>query len=132
MLNPVKEPTAASNRKSYTRIGLFIDGRWIHDRVACGGVRNPSDEELLGPVPTASAADLEHALQAAERGFRLWRDTPVESRVQPDRGSAMAITGKRRRSLFNTASRCLREALGLRQRRPEAGPPRLRRPPAAV
>jgi succinate-semialdehyde dehydrogenase/glutarate-semialdehyde dehydrogenase len=81
MLNPVKEPTAASNRKSYPRIGLFIDGRWIHDRVACGEVRNPSDEESLGPVPTASAADLEHALQAAERGFRLWRDTPVENRV---------------------------------------------------
>ncbi|CAN7478645.1 NAD-dependent succinate-semialdehyde dehydrogenase [Variovorax sp. LjRoot84] len=67
---------------TYPRIGLFIDGRWIHDRPPCHDVRNPSDESLLGPVPGASLQDLENALQAAQKGFLVWRDTPPQERAQ--------------------------------------------------
>jgi succinate-semialdehyde dehydrogenase/glutarate-semialdehyde dehydrogenase len=67
---------------TYPPIGLFIDGRWIHDRDAWSDVRNPSDESLLGHVPRATSADLESALAAADRGFRLWRDTAPRERVR--------------------------------------------------
>jgi len=67
---------------SYPRIGLFIDGQWIHDREPWGNVVNPSNEAILGPVPKASDADLQRALHAAERGFATWRDTPPQERVR--------------------------------------------------
>jgi succinate-semialdehyde dehydrogenase/glutarate-semialdehyde dehydrogenase len=67
---------------SYPPIGLFIDGRWIHDRPPCHEVRNPSDESLLGPVPSASPQDLEQALRAANKGFLTWRDTPPQERAR--------------------------------------------------
>jgi succinate-semialdehyde dehydrogenase/glutarate-semialdehyde dehydrogenase len=66
----------------YPRIGLFIDGHWIHDRPPCHEVRNPSDESLLGPVPSASPQDLEQALRAAQKGFLTWRDTPPQERAR--------------------------------------------------
>jgi succinate-semialdehyde dehydrogenase/glutarate-semialdehyde dehydrogenase len=67
---------------TYPPIGLFIDGRWIHDRPPCHKVRNPSDESTLGSVPGAHAQDLAHALQAAQKGFLVWRDTPPLERAQ--------------------------------------------------
>jgi succinate-semialdehyde dehydrogenase/glutarate-semialdehyde dehydrogenase len=67
---------------TYPRIGLFIDGHWIHDRPPCHEVRNPSDESLLGPVPSASPQDLEQALRAAHKGFLTWRDTPPQERAR--------------------------------------------------
>jgi succinate-semialdehyde dehydrogenase / glutarate-semialdehyde dehydrogenase len=71
----------ATAGRSYPRIGLYIDGEWIYDRPACHELRNPSDESLLGPVPRATAGDLERALNAASRGFKLWRDTAPEKRA---------------------------------------------------
>jgi succinate-semialdehyde dehydrogenase/glutarate-semialdehyde dehydrogenase len=67
---------------TYPLIGLFIDGRWINDRPPCRDVRNPSDENMLGPVPGASPEDLEHALRAVQKGFLIWRDTPPQERAQ--------------------------------------------------
>lgn len=66
----------------YPRIGLFIDGEWIHDRDPWTNVVNPSNEAILAPVPKASDADLQRALRAAERGFLTWRDTPAQERVR--------------------------------------------------
>lgn len=66
----------------YPKIGLFIAGQWIYDREAWTHVRNPSTESLLGPVPKATAADLQCALLAAEQGFALWRDTPPQERAR--------------------------------------------------
>ena len=76
------ETTAAAARAVYPRIGLFIDGEWIHDRSAWSAVRNPSDEASLGPVTRATGNDLTRALHAAERGFRAWRDTAPQQRVR--------------------------------------------------
>ncbi|RQR22895.1 NAD-dependent succinate-semialdehyde dehydrogenase [Burkholderia sp. Bp9143] len=65
----------------YPRIGLHIDGAWIYDRPACHEVTNPSDGSTLGPVPSATTSDLELALSAANRGFKVWRDTAPEQRA---------------------------------------------------
>jgi succinate-semialdehyde dehydrogenase/glutarate-semialdehyde dehydrogenase len=67
---------------TYPRIGLFIAGKWIHDRPACHEVRNPSNEAALGAVPGATAQDLDRALQAAQQGFLTWRDTPPDERAK--------------------------------------------------
>lgn len=66
----------------YPRIGLYINGRWIHDREPWSQVRNPSTESSLGSVPKATAEDLAHVLEAADAGFRSWRDTPPTERVR--------------------------------------------------
>lgn len=66
----------------YPRIGLFIDGAWIHDRESWMEIRNPSDESVIGHTPRATDADLARALDAAARGFLIWRNTPPEERVR--------------------------------------------------
>jgi succinate-semialdehyde dehydrogenase/glutarate-semialdehyde dehydrogenase len=45
-------------------------------------VINPADESVLGTVPTATTADLDDALAAAERGFVTWRKTSPAKRMQ--------------------------------------------------
>jgi succinate-semialdehyde dehydrogenase/glutarate-semialdehyde dehydrogenase len=53
---------------------LHIDGQW---RPATGNrslpILNPATEEQIGTVPYASEADLDEALEAAERGFHVWK-----------------------------------------------------------
>lgn len=73
--------TAAQDaRKAYPRVGLLIDGEWIYDRPKLQDIINPSDESVLGPVPCATADDLDRALTAAGRGFEVWRKTPLAER----------------------------------------------------
>ena len=64
----------------YPNIELYIDGRW---KKADGQpVLNPADETVLGRVPTATIADLDDAIAAAERGFAVWRKTAPAKRTQ--------------------------------------------------
>jgi len=58
----------------YRTQGLFIAGDW---RQASDGaamaVVDPATEEELGTIPVATTADLDAALDAAQRGFESWR-----------------------------------------------------------
>jgi succinate-semialdehyde dehydrogenase / glutarate-semialdehyde dehydrogenase len=64
----------------YPTLALYIDGRRKH---ADGQpVLNPADETVLGTVPTATIADLDDAIAAAERGFAIWRKTAPAKRTQ--------------------------------------------------
>jgi acyl-CoA reductase-like NAD-dependent aldehyde dehydrogenase len=65
---------------SYPDLELYIDGRW--KRADGQPVINPADENVLGTVPTATLADLDDALAAAERGFATWRKTSPAKRTQ--------------------------------------------------
>jgi hypothetical protein len=65
---------------NYPEIELYIDGRW--KRASGQPVINPADESVLGTVPTATTADLDDALAAAERGFVTWRKTSPAKRMQ--------------------------------------------------
>lgn len=65
---------------TYPTIELYIDGRW---RQANGApIINPADESVLGTVPHATKADLDDALDAATRGFNVWRNTAPNARAQ--------------------------------------------------
>ena len=59
---------------NYPNVQLLIDGKW---RPAISGrtipVLNPATEETVGTVAHAEKADLDEALAAAEKGFKLWR-----------------------------------------------------------
>jgi succinate-semialdehyde dehydrogenase/glutarate-semialdehyde dehydrogenase len=73
---------AARGLHAYEGVQLYIDGEWTHGSGSRSHqIVNPATTESLGTVPLAEAADLDRALSAADRGFRLWRDLPVDERA---------------------------------------------------
>ena len=65
---------------TYPDIELYIDGRW--KRADGHPIINPDDESVIGTVPHAAMADLDDALAAAERGYRVWKNTAPARRAQ--------------------------------------------------
>lgn len=59
-----------------------IDGEWLPagNRIL-RPVINPATGEVIGELPEATADDLDHALDAADRGFRTWRGVHVDDRA---------------------------------------------------
>lgn len=72
--------TKLMSSPTFQSMGLFIDGKWLG--TASGGkmsLVNPATGTLLGDLPAAGEAELDQALDAAQRGFWLWRNTaPAE------------------------------------------------------
>ena len=63
-------------------LALFIGGSWrLGEGRDSFAVVDPARGETIAEVPLASPADLEEALDAADKGFALWRATPVEQRA---------------------------------------------------
>ena len=74
---------------TYPDLAMIIDG----ERVAGGGRRthsvvNPATGETLAELPLADAADLDRALETAQRGFRRWRDSTPQERAAVLQGAA--------------------------------------------
>ena len=73
----------------YTNLALYIDGEWIS-----GGGResepvvNPATEKPLATLTHASPADLDRALEAAQKGYKLWRATAPYERARIMRKAA--------------------------------------------
>ena len=73
-------------------LALFINGSWqIGEGRDLFPVINPANGETIAEVPMASAADLDAALDAADKGFLLWRATPVEQRAAVLRKTAALL-----------------------------------------
>ena len=76
----------------YPQPELFIDGEWLG---ASGrrvhAVVNPATGRTLAELPLASAADLDRALETAQRGFARWRRSGVDERARVLRGAAQLI-----------------------------------------
>ncbi len=73
----------------YPSLHMVIDG----EKVSGGGRRtfpvvNPVTGETLGELPLADAADLDRALETAERGFQIWRKAPAAQRAAVLSGAA--------------------------------------------
>jgi succinate-semialdehyde dehydrogenase/glutarate-semialdehyde dehydrogenase len=71
---------------------MIIDG----ERVPVGGRRthavvNPATGETIGQLPLADAADLDRALQAAQRGFQIWREASPRTRAAVLAGAARLL-----------------------------------------
>jgi succinate-semialdehyde dehydrogenase/glutarate-semialdehyde dehydrogenase len=73
----------------YSDVSLFIDGNW---GPASGGrtitVVNPSTGDAIGTVPHASISDLDRALEAADKGFKVWRKMSAYDRSKIMRKAA--------------------------------------------
>ncbi|WP_269932772.1 NAD-dependent succinate-semialdehyde dehydrogenase [Aminobacter sp. HY435] len=94
----------------YPDVKLFIDGKWT---AAEGGktidVYNPATNEKIGTVASASKADLDRALAAADRGFRVWR------KVSPyDRSKVL----RRAADLMRERADAIAEVLSVEQGKP--------------
>jgi len=77
---------------AYPDLYLHIDG----ERVNRGNRRtfpvlNPANGEVLGELPLADAADLDRALDAAARGFRVWRDSTPQQRAAVLNGASRLL-----------------------------------------
>jgi len=77
---------------SYPQLHMIIDGEKVpvgHRRTHA--VVNPATGAVLGELPLADAADLDRALLAAQRGFRLWRDAVPQQRAAVLAGAARLL-----------------------------------------
>src|ERR1700678_1037627 len=73
----------------YANLQLFIDGQWIDSSGGAGeDVITPATEKPLAHLPHASAADLDRALEAAKKGFAVWRAVSAYDRAKIMRKAA--------------------------------------------
>jgi len=73
----------------YPELAMVIAGERIGiDHRATFTVRNPATGDALGHLPLADTADLDRALEAAARGFALWRHASAAQRAEVLQGAA--------------------------------------------
>jgi succinate-semialdehyde dehydrogenase / glutarate-semialdehyde dehydrogenase len=73
----------------YTDLALYIDGKWENGNGRKGEeVLNPATGKPLAHLPHATKADLDEALEAAKKGFAVWRATPAYDRAKIMRKAA--------------------------------------------
>ncbi|MBV6486899.1 MAG: NAD-dependent succinate-semialdehyde dehydrogenase [Xanthobacteraceae bacterium] len=73
----------------YTELSLFIDGKWLNGAGRKGeDVINPATGKALGSLPHASKADLDAALEAAQKGFLVWKAMSAYDRAKIMRKAA--------------------------------------------
>jgi len=68
---------------------MLIDGKWIDSSDgARTDIINPANEEAVDSIPMATSADLDRALEAADRAWKKWRETDAWSRSEAVRKTA--------------------------------------------
>jgi succinate-semialdehyde dehydrogenase / glutarate-semialdehyde dehydrogenase len=73
----------------YTDLALYIDGKWENGNGRKGEeVLNPATGKPLAHLPHATKADLDEALEAAKKGFAVWRATSAYDRAKIMRKAA--------------------------------------------
>ena len=77
---------------AYPSLHMMIAG----ERVYGGGRRthaviNPATGETIGELPLAEPADLDRALETAQRGFKLWRKSTPQQRAAVLNGAARLL-----------------------------------------
>ena len=73
----------------YTDLALHIGGNWLDGGGRKGeDVINPATEKPLARLPHASTGDLDQALDAARKGFGVWRATSAYDRAKVLRKAA--------------------------------------------
>src|SRR6202158_2932234 len=76
----------------YSELALYIDGKWLNGDGRKGeDVINPATGKVLAHLPHASGADLDAALEAAQKGFAVWKATSAYDRAKIMRKAADLI-----------------------------------------
>ena len=65
----------------YPDLSLYINGAWRKTGQSLP-VLNPATEGVIGQVPVVRRSDLDDALEAAAKGFRIWRATSPRARAE--------------------------------------------------
>ena len=66
----------------YEKFGQFIDGKWQpSEKNETYEVINPATEEILGHASKATPKDVDKALKSAEKGLKVWKQTPPCARI---------------------------------------------------
>jgi succinate-semialdehyde dehydrogenase/glutarate-semialdehyde dehydrogenase len=74
---------------------LYIDGRFTKGASgAAQDVVNPSKDNVLGSLPMAGKAELDAALAAADKGFKVWRKVSAFERAKIMRKAADLIRSR--------------------------------------
>ncbi len=91
---------------------MLIGGQWIEKKETID-VLNPFDGSLVDTVPKGDAEDVQLAILAAEKGYRINRDLPVHQRISILKKTA-AIMEERfddlARTIATEGSKTIREA----------------------
>ncbi len=88
----MREHQTHVDKDIYPSLALYIDGEWVSG----GGRRehqvlNPATGEAFASLPLASTADLDRALDAAQRGFQVWKKVEAAERASVLRKAAVLI-----------------------------------------
>jgi len=76
----------------YIDTQLFIDGKWAQPAEGKSlPVVNPATGKEIGRVAHAGRPDLDRALEAAKKGFEVWRDTVPAERAKIMRKAAALV-----------------------------------------
>jgi succinate-semialdehyde dehydrogenase/glutarate-semialdehyde dehydrogenase len=76
---------------NYPSTDLFVDGTWRDGKKDRLAIINPASEEIIGTVACASREDLDQALEAAAKGFAVWRDISAFDRSKIMRKTASLL-----------------------------------------
>ena len=61
----------------YEKFGQFIDGKWQpSEKKETYEVINPATEEILGHASKATPSDVDKVLKSAQKGLKVWKQTP--------------------------------------------------------
>src|SRR3990167_7346615 len=74
---------------TYSDVSLMIDGAWTKgSKGRTIAIVNPATEEVIGQVAHAETADLDRALAAADKGFKIWKKVSAYERYKIMRKAA--------------------------------------------
>ena len=61
----------------------YLNGKWVVSAsVKFRDVPDPATAEILAKVPVSTTAELDEAVQAAQKAFQDWRKVPITKRIQ--------------------------------------------------
>lgn len=67
----------------YGKLKLYINGEWVDSKsTEVTPVTNPAKGEVIAELPSATKEEVDMAIDAAQRGFEEWRNTPLRDRAR--------------------------------------------------
>ncbi len=77
----------AANPKSMSSspstVKLLVDGKFVESKATrFRDIVNPATQEVLARVPMCDAAEIDEAVQSAQRAFKTWRNAPLGQRAR--------------------------------------------------
>ncbi len=71
------------NETTLQKVKLLINGEWVESQTTeWHDIINPATQQVLAKVPFATAAEVDAAVNAAQRAFQTWKLTPIGARMR--------------------------------------------------